>query len=182
MSAPLDRTTRALHWSIAIAVLGLIAFGLIMTWTEAFPLYHWHKSAGLLVFLAIVPRAVWRLRHGLPHPVRPFTPIEHWGATLVHWSLLACTVAMPLTGMVFSAASGHGFGLFAWDLFPAHHGDPANPALETPNDERLADLGQAAHHWIGWILLALIGLHIAGALKHHFLDRDRTLTRMLGRS
>jgi cytochrome b561 len=42
MSAALDRLTRVLHWSIAIALLGLIAFGLYMTWTESFPLYHWH--------------------------------------------------------------------------------------------------------------------------------------------
>ncbi|HMA49150.1 MAG TPA: cytochrome b [Magnetospirillaceae bacterium] len=179
MSARLDRKTRLLHWSIAAVILGLIAFGLYMTWTEAFPLYHLHKSIGLLVFLAIVPRAVWRLKSGLPQPVRPFSKVEHWGATLVHWSLLACTVAMPLTGMLYSAASGHGFGIFALDLFPTHH-DPANPALETPFDGRLADLGQAAHHWIGWTLLGLTGLHVAGALKHHFIDRDRTLVRMLG--
>ncbi len=172
----------ALHWLIALVILGLIAFGLFMVRTESFPLYHLHKSVGLLVFLAIIPRAVWRLKSGLPHPVRPFTRIEHLGATLVHWSLLACTVAMPLTGMLYSAASGHGFGVFSLELFPTHHGDPSNPVEETPFDSRLADLGQSAHHWVGWILLGLIGLHIAGAFKHHFIDRDHTLARMLGRT
>ncbi len=177
----LDRPTRILHWSIAAVILGLIGVGIYMVQTETYPLYHLHKSIGLLVFLAIVPRAVWRLKRGLPHPVRPFSRVEHLGAQIVHWSLLACTVAMPLTGMLYSGASGHGFGIFALDLFPSHP-DPANPTQETAFNAPLSDLGQSAHHWIGWVLLGLIALHVAAALKHHLVDRDRTLLRMLGLS
>jgi cytochrome b561 len=174
----LSGLTIALHWTVAAGVLGLIALGLYMVQREAWPLYHLHKSIGLLVFCAIIVRVLWRLKNGLPKPVRVFSRMEHRAAVFAHALLLLATLAMPLTGMLYSAASGHGFGIFGATLVSENH-DPASSAV-VPRDAQLSDGGQTAHGVIGYLLLALIALHVGGAMKHHFLDRDRTLLRMLG--
>ena len=176
----LGRPTIVLHWLVAGGVLSLAAIGLYMVRQEAWPLYDMHKSFGLLVFVAILARAAWTWRNGLPAPVREFSRQEHAAASTVHGLLLACTIALPITGMLFSGASGHGFGLFGWELFPEHPA-PAGHGAVVPVNGPLAAWGQAAHHVIGYALLVLVALHVAGASKHHFLDRDRTLLRMLGR-
>ena len=176
----LNKLTIVLHWLVAVCVLSLSAVGLYMVRTDAWPLYDTHKSIGVIVFAAVLARVGWTSRNGLPKPVREFSRLEHAGATIVHALLLACTVALPITGMAFSGASGHGFGVFGLPLFPEHPA-PAGHGAVIPVDGRLADWGQVAHHVIGFALLALVALHVAGALKHHFIDRDRTLVRMLGR-
>ncbi len=169
----------ALHWLVAAGVLSLAVLGLYMVRREAWPLYDVHKSIGLLLFAVILLRVGRTWRHGLPMPVRPLSRLEHAGAKAAHGLLLACTVAMPITGMIYSGASGHGFGIFGFSLFPEHV-DPAKHGDAVPLDGRLSDWGQSAHGAIGYVLLALIALHVAAALKHHFIDRDRTLLRMLG--
>lgn len=176
----LSRLTIVLHWLVAAGVLALAGVGLYMVRKKAWPLYDTHKSIGLLVFVAILARAARIWRNGLPTPVRQFTRLEHAAASTVHGLLLACTLALPITGMIFSGASGHGFGVFGLQLFPEHPA-PAGHGEVIPVDGNLADWGQAAHHVIGYALLALVALHVAGALKHHVVDRDRTLVRMLGR-
>jgi cytochrome b561 len=176
----LSRLTILLHWLVAAGVLSLAGVGLYMVRAQAWPLYDIHKSIGLVVFVAILARVAWTWRNGLPEPVRALTRREHAAASTVHGLLLACTVALPVTGMLFSGASGHGFGVFGVALFPEHPA-PAGHGQVIPVAPRLADWGQAAHHVIGYVLLALVALHVAAALKHHVVDRDRTLVRMLGR-
>ncbi len=180
MTVPLSRLTITLHWLVAAATLALAAVGLYMVQREAWPLYDLHKSIGLLVFVLVLARLGWTLRNGLPAPVRPFSRREHLAATAVHGLLLACTVALPTTGMVFSAASGHGFGLFGLPLFPEHP-SPKGHGDVIPLASTVSGWGQAAHHALGYALLALVALHLAGALKHHLVDKDATLLRMLGR-
>jgi cytochrome b561 len=91
--------------------------------------------------------------------------------------LLIGTLAMPLTGMIYSGASGHGFGIFSIGLFPSNYG-PDGQAI--PFNAALSDAGQAMHGYIGYFVLVLTILHVAGALKHHFIDKDFTLKRMFG--
>jgi cytochrome b561 len=120
---------------------------------------------------------VWRIRNGLPQPVRPFSKFEHAASKAVHWLLLICIVVMPITGMIYSGASGYGLGIFGFEFFPTHYGADGQAV---PFNAKLSDLGQSLHGYIGYFLLALIMVHLAGALKHHFSDKDRTLKRMLG--
>ena len=176
----LPRSSRLLHWLVAALMLGLAGAGLYMSRAEAWALYPWHKSFGLLALLFIVVRLVQRLRLGLPDPVQPSSPALHRAARWAHGALLVLTLLLPLSGMLFSGASGHGFGLFGLPLVP-HQDDPAKPGEVLPYNATLAELGQQAHHWGGYLLLALVALHVLAALKHHFIDRDRTLLRMLGR-
>lgn len=176
----LSPLTIGLHWLVAISILGLIGLGLYMVENEAWHLFDLHKSIGLLVFMGIVVRVSWRLKNGLPQPVPGVSRFEHKAAVITHWLLLVCTIVMPIFGLVFSAASGHGFGLFSVGIFPENP-NLAKPGEVIPFNADLADLGQRMHDTMGYVLLCLIVLHALAALKHHFFDKDETLTRMLGR-
>ncbi|RFP12004.1 MULTISPECIES: cytochrome b [unclassified Duganella] len=173
-----SRTTIVLHWLVAASIIGLIALGIYMVETESWHLYDIHKSIGLLTFVAILARLAWRWRNGLPQPVRPVSRLEYVTAVAAHVVLLILTVVLPLSGMLYSGASGHGFGIFDWEIFPSHYlGDQA-----VPLSARWSDIGQTLHGLLGYLLLTLIVLHAAAALKHHFIDKDATLKRMLGRT
>lgn len=173
--------TLLLHWLIAFSILGLSGVGLYMVRTESWSLFHIHKSFGLLVFAAAVLRLLWRWKNGFPEPARPLNRFEHLAALWMHRLLLACTVLMPLTGMMYSGASGNGFGVFSVEIFPANAAHDAN-GFAVPFHAGLAELGQNLHDALGYVLLALVAVHVAAALKHHVIDRDNTLRRMLGGS
>lgn len=176
----LNRTSLMLHWLVAIGFIGLLAVGLYMANTESWALYDWHKSLGILLFGIILWRVVWRLWQGWPPPAHPYPRHEVILAKIIHWVLLLGTLALPLTGMLYSGASGHGFGIFDFTLVPENH-DPLNPGQVIPYSPFWSETGQTAHRILGYILAGAITLHLAGALKHHFVDRDRTLLRQLGR-
>lgn len=180
MDTPLSLglTTRLLHWIVAIGFIGLSALGIYMANTETWPLYHWHKSLGIILFGVILLRVVWRLLQGWPIPLNSYERREQVLAKIVHWTLLLGTIAMPITGMIYSGSSGNGFGIFGWALVQATP-DPGNPGSVIPYNESLMQVGETAHEIIGYGLIVAIVLHIAGAIKHHLIDKDRTLLRML---
>lgn len=177
-------TTIALHWLVAVCMLSMVGIGFAMVRLELWHLYPWHKSAGVLVFLLALARTAWRVREGWPLPVRraegAFAMAERRLSKIVHLTLLAATVALPLTGMIFSGASGHGFGTLGIDIVRSQH-DPIHPGQVILYNAAWATLGQTLHMWIGYVLMATVLLHVAGALKHHLMARDGTLLHMLGR-
>lgn len=176
----LSLTTRLLHWVIAIGFIGLSALGIYMANTETWPLYHWHKSLGIILFGVILLRVMWRLLQGWPIPINTYERHEQVLAKIVHWILLLGTIAMPVTGMIYSGSSGNGFGIFNWTLVQATP-DPSNPGSVIPYSESLMQIGETTHEIIGYALVVAILLHIAGAIKHHVFDKDGTLLRMLGK-
>lgn len=176
----LSLTSVLLHWVIAVTMIALCLAGLIMVNAEVWSLYPLHKSVGVAITALVIWRVVRRLRTGLPMAVNA-QPV--WALSLskfMHWSLLACTVLMPISGMMYSGASGHGFGLFDLTLVPVNH-DPDNPAQVIPYHAGLAEFGQTMHHYLGYLLAALIVLHVIAALKHQLFDKDGVMPRMLGR-
>lgn len=177
----LSRVTIGFHWVVAIAMISLVAAGFIMKYLEVWFLYPIHKSIGVLALLVVVPRVLWRLKEGWPSPASSYQRHEQLLSKCVHWILIVATVAMPLSGMLLSAASGHGFGVFQVPIFPANH-SPENPAEVVALSETGYAIGAVIHQWLGIILAASVVLHIVGALKHHVVDKDGTLRRMLGRS
>lgn len=179
-NAPLSAASRWLHWLIAGAMIALLVVGLAMKQLEIWPLYPWHKAFGVLVLLLAVPRALLRLREGWPTALGTPPAWQHRAALLTHASLLACTLLMPLSGALHSGASGHGISVFGLELV-AMNPDPAKPGEVLPFNAGLAEFGEEAHELLGYAVVALLLLHVAGALKHHLIDRDATLTRMLGR-
>jgi len=179
MAMPDTRTkfsplTLLFHWSIALAVIALIALGLYMT---SLPrgefkswLYGWHKVTGTTVFLVAVARILWRWRNGLPEPAGPYAPWELALARATHYCLLFATLLMPLSGAAVSY--GLGYSIPVLGLFEI--GPPPAKIVW------LSDAASFVHYWAGWALIAIITLHVLGVLKHHLLDGDATLRRMLG--
>jgi cytochrome b561 len=172
--------TRSLHWVIAICFIALISVGSYIANTETWALYSLHKSMGIILFVVILLRVGWRIKQGWPTPAGEYQKIEQLMAKVTHWVLLLGSMAMPITGMLYSGMGGHGFGIFGWTIVKGNY-DPANPGQVIPYSELLSAFGEQAHEIIGYTLAVAIVLHIAGACKHHLVDKDRTLLRMLGK-
>lgn len=175
----LSPVTITLHWIIALTMIALTGIGLYMSTYEFYPLYDWHKTFGVLILLLVLPRLWWRMKNGWPTPVRAYPAHEQRLAHATHWVLIVATVLMPISGMMYSGLGGYGVKVFGWVLIPGNK-NPDTGQTE-PFHAGLSALGQGVHEWLGYVLVAAIVLHLAGALKHHLFDKDRTLLRMLGR-
>mgnify|MGYP001810780026 CR=1 FL=1 len=164
---------RALHWWMAALMIGLIGLGLFMTaqpdGDPKWALYDLHKSLGVLAFSLLLIRIVWR--RITPPPPLPISMngLEAFAAHAGHLLLSAAMVALPLTGYLDSAFGGYHISVFG--LFDI-------PMLFEKN-KTLFDLTVQAHRWIGWSLGLLVLAHAGAALKHHFIQRDDVLLRML---
>lgn len=168
--------TLSLHWLIAIFIIGLMALGVYMSETASYGLYPTHKSLGIFIFVFIVIRVLWRWKNGWPQPTGNHSSLEQILAKLIHWILILGTLAFPISGMLMSYGGGHGLQLFGLDLISANLVDGKREVL----NGGLAGAASAVHGSLLPIMTAAILLHIAGALKHHIIDKDNTLKRMLG--
>jgi cytochrome b561 len=176
----LSKTSIFLHWLVGITIIGLLALGLYMEQNEAYELYDIHKSIGVLIFSFILARLAWRIKQGWLKPVREYSKVEQTLSALVHYILLIGSVLIPLTGLMMSIGGGHGLDIFAFNLIPENH-SLENPTETLPLNETISSLGAGLHSIISYLLIVALILHIAGALKHHFMDNDATLRRMLGK-
>lgn len=174
----LSHITISLHWVIALTIIGLTALGLYMKNYAAHDVYPLHKALGVLIAVLILLRVLWRYANGWPKPVRPYPAHEVWLAHAVHWVLIVGTVLMPLSGMMMSGLGGHGINIFGWELM-AVNADAQGEAIAY--SAFAAELGEEVHTIVGYIMVLAIALHVVGALKHHIVDKDATLKRMLGR-
>ena len=165
----------ALHWVIALLVPCGFALGLYMVDLDFSPrkltLYSYHKWIGVTVFALAVLRIAWRLAHP-PPPLPPAVPRWQVAASrAVHFLLYVCLVAGPLSGWLYSSASGVPtvpFGIAALEL----------PDLVS-KDRELALTLKFVHMSVVYSLAALVGVHVAAALKHQLIDRDGIIGRML---
>ncbi len=156
---------RILHWFMAICILGLIACGWYMDGLDReapnkFTFYAWHKSFGVLMILAVVLRIVLRLVTRIPPLPESLPPSEKLLAHGAHLLLYVGMIAVPVSGFVMSMAGGHGVSFFGIKL----------PEIIAKN-ESAAGLAHNVHDILPYILLGVIALHIAGALKHRFMDK-----------
>ena len=178
LAAPTARYTTtaiALHWLIALLIVGGFAMGLYMTGLKLSPdklkLYSWHKWSGMTVLALAAIRIVWRRTHPAPAPLPGQPRWQLQAAHLAHLALYALIVAIPLSGWLYSSASGYPvvyFGIKALQL----------PDL-VAKDKELAKLLKEIHELLNWTMAALVTVHAAAAIKHHLIDRDGTLARML---
>lgn len=163
-----------LHWVTALAVLGLVPLGLYMTTLSYYdPLYHRlpfiHRSIGVLVFIAVVARLLWRLANPQPQALATHAAWEQRLAAIAHAAMYVLLFAVTASGYLMSTADGHAVSVFGWFELPA-------TITAIPGQE---DVAGDAHFVLALVLVAVVALHVAGALKHHFVDRDATLRRML---
>ena len=165
---------RAVHWSVAALAFVVVGLGWAMVtaprggdWRES--LLSLHRSVGLLILVLMAFRTVWRLTHP-PPPFPPgFPPIEAAAAYADHALLYILFLVMPLTGLLNAAAAGHSVSFFGLFAIP--------PLL--PQHPRLSQLAVALHLAGQFTVYALVALHIAAALMHRFVRRNRILDRML---
>jgi cytochrome b561 len=166
------RTAVSLHWLIAGLIISAFALGWVMTDLAITPLkvrmFNWHKWVGMTILGLAALRALWRLTHPAP-PLLPMPAWQRISAHALHGLLYAMMFALPLSGWAYSNATGYPIVyLGLWRL----------PDLVMKDKALAAQLVQV-HHTLGWVLLATVVIHVAAALKHHFVDRDETLKRML---
>lgn len=163
-----------LHWSIALVVFGMFGLGLYMTELTLYdPWYHkapnLHRSIGVLLFLGLLLRLSWRLLSPPPAPLASHRPWERRLAHAVHIALYLLLFALMTSGYLITTADGQPVYVFSWFSVPA-----------TLTGEHQEDTAGIIHTVLAWTVIALALLHAAAALKHHFIDGDRTLVRMLG--
>jgi cytochrome b561 len=168
-----------LHWLIAAGIVLQILLGWRMGDVEGLgrsTLLQLHKSLGITVLLLTAARLAWRLKNLPPVDTSIGTPIEKKLAHWVHIGFYILLFALPLTGWALSSLSQAGglklYWTVPWPNFPLLGFLPGGA------QDVLADLSDTAHSALVWVMLALLGLHVLGALKHHLIDRDRTLDRM----
>jgi cytochrome b561 len=162
----------ALHWLAAALIVCGFTLGLSMVGLPLSPRklvwYLWHKSIGITVFLLTCARLAWRAGH--PPPPPPAMPDwQRRAAALSHAALYVLLLAIPLSGWLYSSATG--VQVVYLGLLPL-------PDL-VPKDKALAAVLRACHVSLNFTLLALVCVHAAAALKHHCVDRDTVLWRML---
>jgi len=175
----LSPITIFLHWVVGIIAIGLLAVGVYMAETETWSLYPWHKSFGFLLFFIVLFRIAWRIANGWPASVGRRGDAERLLVKTIHTLLLAGVLLMPISGFLMSSLGGSGVEVFGLEVV-ARNPHPENPQWTQPHNETMAAFFHGLHHWLGYLLICAVLLHIAGALKHHLMDRDGTLRRMLG--
>ncbi|CAN4276066.1 CybB Cytochrome B561 [Methylophilaceae bacterium] len=187
------KTAIVLHWLIAIFIALMFVLGWFMaelpkeapkqlaydifdlgvyTWQlaeEASPrtfYFNLHKSLGLTVLALIVLRILWRITHTPPAALSSYKAIEKKVATATHHSLYLLMLAVPVTGLIMAINSKYGVKWFGMDVIAGLDNKPMREFFE------------CTHEFVGIVLLVLIGIHLLGALKHKFIDKDDTMSRM----
>jgi cytochrome b561 len=177
-----SRVSIFLHWLIALLIIGNFAGGLLLEdlfnstvpaeRQLGFTIVQLHKSMGLTILLLSLLRLLNRLVVPVPPLPAHMTSLERTLARLTHWGFYAIMILVPLSGWVMVSASPLGFptiwfGLFEW------------PHLPIATSKATSGAASEAHEIMAFIGAGLFVLHVGGALKHHFLDRDDVLARML---
>jgi cytochrome b561 len=165
------RTAVALHWLLALMIVGALGLGAYMTNLPLSPqrlkLTNWHKWAGMTILALSALRLLWRLGHRPPADL-PMPAWQRRAAHLTHALLYALFFAVPLAGWCYSSAAGYPVVWFG--VLPL-------PDLVAP-DRALAATLKLLHGWLAGALAVAVLVHIAAALKHQFIDGDGLLRRM----
>ena len=173
MTARYTHTAQALHWTLALLLVGMVSLGLYMHELPLSPLklqlYSYHKWAGVSVFLLVLARLAWRATHRPPPLPAGTAPLVRIASSVAHALLYLLMLAIPLSGWLMSSAKG--FQTVWFGVLPL-------PDL-VGKDKELGDLLKEMHEALNFLLLGAVLAHVGAALKHQFIDRDVILARML---
>jgi len=163
---------KSLHWLLFLLLAAQYAIGSIMPHIGRHTLDEgwvaWHFSVGAAILFFIVIRLVWRLIH--PVPLLPtMAPWERVVSSITHWTLYLLVLVMAILGWAATNARGWDVKLFGLVNLPAI----------APKGARWGHEAGDIHDWLLYVLLGFIALHVAGALYHYFVKRDRVVGRML---
>jgi len=166
----------SLHWGMAIVIIGLFGLGLWMTslsyydpWYKQGP--NLHKSIGVLLFTGLLVRLAWRAIDRTPAPIATHKAWEQKAAHTAHWILYAGLFAVMISGYLISTADGRAISVFGLFEIPA----------TITSIEKQEDIAGLVHLWLAVALISTAAGHALAALKHHYIDKDSTLKRMLMR-
>lgn len=182
-----------LHWLIALAIFFMIGLGWYMTDLPkdgpkqiAFDLFDWglytwqlsepgsprmfyfnlHKSVGLTLFALVLLRLYWRITHKPPVMLTSYRVWERKLATGTHHLLYLLMIAIPLTGLLMSLNSKFGINWFGLHVF------------DGVDDKAMRHTYEELHEFGANLMVVLLIVHVLGALKHKFIDKDETMSRM----
>ncbi len=161
------------HWLMAFIIMALLVIGMGMDFIEdtsqKFQIYMLHKSFGMLILALVVGRILWRFTQVQPEHLSTHAGWERILSKLVHVFLYLGFIGMPLTGWLMTSAGQYPNSFFGLFNVPDLIG----------KDQDMFRLMRRLHDVFGLCLLAAVGLHFAGAMKHAFVDRDSTINRMV---
>ena len=169
--------SKLLHWLMAVLIVGLFGVGLYMTELEYYDsLYHtlpwWHKSIGLSVIFFLIFRLIWKMVNPAPQAILSHKKWEVFLAHLLQKLFYGLILLIGISGYFISTAKGKGIEFF--NFFEV-------PAITQALEEDRADLIGETHEILAITLIVLAVLHALAALKHHFIDKDETLKRMINK-
>jgi len=169
------KVTIIIHWLMVLMVISLLTVGFIMADMDKGPardaIFDLHKASGFILLLLALFRWYWTLSGQNPKSIEGMTKAEIGISHATKWTLLLLLLVMPITGVLMSMFFGHGIDVFG--LFKI-------PNMLSENE----DFGEAfeeIHEVLAYILIGIFSLHALAALKHHFMTKDNTLNRMLGK-
>lgn len=161
------------HWGMGLLIMVLLGVGVVMADMPLSPqklqYYAWHKWGGVSIFVLVWLRLAWRRLNAPPAPSAQMPAWQHRVAHSAHLTLYGLMVIIPLSGWLFSSAKG---------ITTVWFGILPLPDL-IPKDKEWASVLHQAHETLNVLLLLVLFAHVGAALKHHWLDKDDTLKRML---
>lgn len=165
----------AIHWLVAVTVFGLFGLGYYMVGLSYYDEWYRlgpdiHRSVGILLFLAVVFRVIWRVANPVPRPLPSHQRWEIRLAHVAHGLLYVLLFVVMVSGYLISTADGSAISVFNWFDVPSLTG----------RIKGMEDIAGEVHYWSTWAIVILAGAHGLAAIKHHVLDKDDTLRRMLG--
>lgn len=187
------KTAIVLHWLIALGIFAMFALGWYMSELPkeapkqiAYDLFDWgiytwqlaeaasprtfyfnlHKSIGVTILALIIVRVLWRITHRPPAMLSSYKAWERKLATGTHHLLYLLMIALPVSGLIMAVSSKYGVKWFGIDFIGGLDNTPLREAFKE------------VHEIIGVVILLVLILHILGALKHKFIDKDTTMDRM----
>ncbi len=167
--------SRANHWISAFVFIALIALGIYMheleDSPEKFEFYALHKSLGIGLLMLMILRLVWLKVNPNPEQLSK-NKFEHILGHAVKGILYLAMIVLPISGWIMSNSAGHDVSFFGLFTLPNFVGE----------SETLHEIAEAIHGTAGPLMIIVILLHVAGALKHHLVYKDATLLRMLGKN
>ena len=167
------RTAIGLHWWIAILIFIAFPLGVYMHDLPLSPyklkLYSWHKWVGVTVFMLVILRIFWRTTHTPPAFPDSLPTWQKRASQITHFLLYVLIIAVPISGWLMSSAKGVQTVWFGVLPLPDLLG----------KDKSLGNLLKVVHESLNYGLLALVVIHTLAAIKHHFIDKDNILRRML---
>jgi len=163
----------SLHWLMALIIIAMYPLGLYIGSLDYYDaayktVPHWHKSIGVMLLMLLVARLLWR-KISIQPKVLSASAVQKRVVKVAHSSLYFLMFVALLSGYMISTADGRAIAVFNWFEIPA---------LPAVLDEQ-EDVAGLIHYWVTTSLIILAGAHALAALKHHFFNKDKTLSRML---